>query len=294
MNIRKILALSISIIVLLTFVACGNDSGATSKTSSQSSASSEINSNSNDNSSANSDETSSKEAKKPLVKILPLGDSLTAGGDYKTGDNPNLIKSNSSYRSFLSEMLNEGGYNTKFVGVRNSGSSAIKNGDVMHSGYGGIETYTLSDKLSSMADCDPDIVLLMIGRNDMTEGTNPDNLVTFIDTYLVQKIYKMFPDVHIFLASVPAIRDREAESLNIKSDTDYAPKINEYVVEKKKSGANIDFVDMSASVIGLVWEDFTIEDFVHPQPSGYEKIAKRWYDCITDKITEIADSKAAE
>ncbi len=284
--IKVILALVLCASLMCLCASCGDvsSSSTSSKPSSPSSTSSKKPSSVADPSSDVVSETTSKtDVSKPVVKIMPIGDSLTQGGQHKT----------SAYRGFLSEMLTEGGYSTKFVGCHNWSSDFITDGNVMHSGFGGAKTYTLAKELPSMAECDPDIILLMIGRNDITEGTNPTNLVDYINKHLVQELYKMFPDVHIFVASVPVIRNMSAEELKLDSDTKYAPKIKEYVEGQKAAGKKMDFVDMSVAYTNLTWEDFTAEDFVHPQPEGYKKIAKRWYDCITDKITEIADSKAA-
>lgn len=291
--IRRVLAILLCFVLAFGLVACGND--ATSDTSASKVSSSESKAPSKNDASkpASSTETVSKEPEKPVVNIMPLGDSLTQGGKYKTGDNPDLVKTSSSYRSYLSKMLKDGGYNTKFVGAHDWAKDLIVDGNVMHSGYGGATIFSLRDRLKESANANPDIVLLCIGRNDITGGTRPDDYVNFLDKYLVDEIYKMFPDVHIFLASIPVVRNHDKEELSMNADTDYAPKTEEYVKQKKAAGAKIDFVDMRVSATGLSIEDFTAEDFVHPQPAGYEKIAKQWYACITDKISEIAEAKAA-
>ena len=130
---KRTFALVLCLAVLFVCSACGADNAKDAST-----ASSEVVSSDKPESKVSSTApVSSKEAEKPVVNIMPLGDSLTQGGDYKTGDNPELVKSSSSYRSYLSTMLKEGGYNTKFVGSHNWAASAITDGNVMHSGYGG-------------------------------------------------------------------------------------------------------------------------------------------------------------
>ncbi len=289
-DLKKILAVVLCLVMLFAFSSCGEEStaGTSSITSSVNSSKAE----SNVSSSTSSSAPVSSEAEKPVVTIMPLGDSLTQGGSYKVGDDPNAVKKSSGYRNHLSKMLTEGGYNTKFVGSHNWAPDLITDGNVMHSGYGGDTIFTLKGKLTEMKDCNPDIILLMIGRNDMTEGTSPTNYISFLDQHLMVDLYKMFPNAHIFIASIPVVRNHNNEELQMTSDTNYAPKIEEYVQQQKSKGAKVDFVDMRVSASGLIWEDFTAEDFVHPQPAGYEKIAKQWYSAITDKITEIAASKS--
>ena len=290
-NFKRVLAVVLCFVMLFAFSSCGDNSADVSSVNSSKSES-KANSSTTNEKPASSDAPVSSEAEKPVVTIMPLGDSLTQGGSYKVGDDPNAVKKSSGYRNSLSKMLTEGGYNTKFVGSHNWAADLITDGNVMHSGYGGATIFTLKDKLSEMKDCNPDIILLMIGRNDMTDGTNPTNYISFLDQYLMAELYTMFPNAHIFIASIPVVRNHEAEELQMTSDERYAPKIEEYVQQQKDKGAKVDFVDMRASVSGLTWEDFTVEDFVHPQPAGYEKIAKQWYAAITDKITEIAATKS--
>lgn len=285
--IKRIIAILMCLILAVCATACGTESADVSSAQSKITSSTKA-----PGTEPSSTEPVSKEPEKPVVNIMPLGDSLTQGGNYKTGDKPDYVKTSSSYRSYLSTMLTEGGYNTKFVGSHNWASDYITDGNVMHSGYGGATIFSLRDRLVEMKDANPDIILLMIGRNDITQGTNPSNYIEFLDKYMIAELNKMFPDAHIFLASIPVVRNHDSEELLMDADINYAPKIIEYVEKKKNEGAKIDFVDMRVSATGLAIEDFTAEDFVHPQPAGYEKIAKQWYASITDKIDEIAEAKA--
>ena len=169
-----------------------------------------------------------------------------------------------------------------------------RDGNWMHSGFGGATVQSLSDSLETMADCNPDIILLMIGRNDNTKGISAEQTVKNLDELLVSRLYEMFPDVHIFLANPPPDRVYGGgESLNLNDNAlrTYLPAYRQYVEDKKAQGFNIDFVEMSIESTGFVWQDFTAEDFVHPLPVGYEKLAKVWYAAIKDKVVEIQKAK---
>ena len=280
---KKIFLLLLCLIVSAAFIGCsGNADGSLSNgTISTNKVSSIIKSSKQKTSSRL---TSYAFAQKTKVKIMPLGDSLTQGGQHKT----------SAYRGYLSTILKDEGHNSVFVGCHNWSYDSIKDGNWMHSGFGGATVESLSGSLDTMADCNPDIVLLCIGRNDNTKRISAEQTVENIDTMLVERLYEMFPDVHIYLANPPPIRvSGGQESLHI-SDlalTLYLPAYKQYVADKKAEGYNIDFVEMSIESTGMVWEDFTAEDFVHPLPQGYEKLAKVWYAAISDKVAEIQKEK---
>ena len=74
----------------------------------------------------------------------------------------------------------------------------------------------------------------------------------------------------------------------------FLPAYREYVEQKKAAGYKIDFVEMTAESTGIVWSDFTAEDYCHPLPDGYEKIAKVWYAAIKDTVDQIQKEKEAE
>ena len=280
LNIKRIISVAISIVLLLTFVGCSKPQNADD---SNSAASSKVTSS---KSSTTSRLSSYQFVQNTKVKIMPLGDSLTQGGQHNT----------SAYRGFLSTMLSEGGHNTVFVGSHKWSFNSIKDGNWMHSGYGGATVESLSKSLGEMTECDADIVLLMIGRNN-TRETSAEDIVKQIDELLVTKLFEMYPGVHIFLANPPPCRVYNGgETLN-NGDialNKYLPAYRQYVEDKKAQGAKIDFVEMSAESTGIVWEDFTAEDFVHPLPSGYEKIANTWYDAIKDTVVDIQNQKEKE
>lgn len=286
---KRIISTLLCLVLVFTCTACGNTAKEDSVNSSDDTS---IVTSSQDNTDSDTDsDTASVEAvssenvssvAKPVtpVKIMPLGDSLTQGGQHKT----------SAYRGFLSEMLTADGLNYQFVGSHNWSADSITDGQVMHSGYGGATIFTLEKELPSMADCDPDIVLLMIGRNDTTQGMNGPYFIELMYTRVISKLFEMYPGVMVYCASVPPCRGSNgAENLstNDNAQTVSYEALKAMIAEKKAAGDNIEFVDMSAAASGLTWEDFTADDFVHPLPEGYKKIAVQWHNAIKDKVAEI-------
>ncbi len=276
---KKLIALILCVVMALSLGACRGDSEDTSAEAS----------------SVVSSETQSVASSKPAssrvvsivqkdkpVRILPMGDSLTQGKEH---DNCG------AYRPALLEMLDNDGVEYVFTGKHDWSSTNIKNFQFMHSGYGGATTETLANELSSIANRDPDIVLLMIGRNDNGKGFYGEVQADRIYNMLVKPMYEMFPDATIYVASIPPVKRVGADTLDAgdKAQTMTNPAIKAMVEEKKAAGEPIEFVDMSAEATGLTHEDFIDSDFVHPLPVGYEKIAAQWHNAIKDEVKAVSD-----
>ena len=279
--IKRVLSILICLAIGICLVGCAGDNASTSKEDSSSTVSTIKKPSKQPKS---SQLTSYAVTQKTKVNIMPLGDSLTQGGQHKT----------SAYRGYLSTMLKDGGHNSVFVGCHNWSYDSITDGNWMHSGFGGATVKSLSGDLDKMTECNPDIILLLVGRNDNTRGNSAEETVKNLDELLIDPLYKMFPDVHIFLANPPPIRHSNGSEMIYPGDNimkTYLPAYEQYVADKKATGAKIDFVEMSEETTGLTWEDYTAEDFVHPLPQGYEKMAKVWYEAIKDLVAEIQKSK---
>ncbi len=279
---KRIIALLLCAVMLFSLTACGEDKGAASSVA-------DVSSKVESKVEATSSVAASSAApvvKKNPVKIMPLGDSLTQGGDH---DN------SGAYRKPLGEMLDKAGLTYEFVGSHNWSKDNITNGQIMHSGYGGIQVLGLDKELEKMKDCDPDIVLLMVGRNDNTNGITADTFTNLLYNNIISVLYEMFPGVTVYVGSIPPAR-RKVDGVGIEelsnASNDKAQGVTyeatkKMVEDKKAAGDKIEFVDMSAEASGMTWEDFDAEDTVHPLMSGYEKIANQWYNAIEKQAFEL-------
>ena len=98
------------------------------------------------------------EASPAIVKIMPLGDSITVGFPGLEG-----------YRGSLSLDLNNSGFNVDFVGSQKNGTG-FDNDNEGHLGY---EANEIRDHVIEWLNGNPaDIVLLHIGTNDIENGQN--------------------------------------------------------------------------------------------------------------------------
>ncbi len=282
---KKFIAILLCIAMAFALTACSGGNSSDAQSAAESGAS-KVESKVEASSAAASSEAVSSvpEVKKEPVKIMPMGDSLTHGNEHNECG---------AYRPALLKMLDEDGVPYEFVGTHNWASKLITNGQVMHSGYGGSTVFKMEPELEKMKDLDPDIVLLMLGRNDSSDITG-ETFTKYYYEKIISKLYAMFPDVTVYVASVPPMRrytGEEALESNDRAVNLINPSIKTMVEEKKAAGDKIEFVDMSAEATGLTWEDFTKEDFVHPLPESYAKIATQWHNAIKDKVKEISDKK---
>ena len=277
---KRILSIILCIVLISALTACGGNPDTSADTSSVGSEA--VSSVSASSAAASSRVVSAVQKDKP-VRILPMGDSLTQGGQHE----PPV----SAYRGFLGEMLDGDGVEYVFTGAHDWSGESITNYQLMHSGYGGADVNYLAEELPKIENRDPDIVLLMVGRNDNTGGNYGEPLAQKIYDKLVKPMLDMFPDVTVYVASVPPIRDYGGGEWIDEGDRAQVytnPAIKKMVEEHKKAGERVEFVDMGIEATGLVWQDFTAEDFVHPQADGYKKIAEQWHNAIKDKVAEIS------
>ncbi len=200
------------------------------------------------------------------TKIMPVGDSITDGAD------------SGGYRTFLWQLYADAGKNVNYVGSLRGGSSALPDKD--HEGHSGWKIAKIDASIVKyVQDSQPDIVLLMLGTNDMLQNdqidTAPDRLSALID-----KIADTKKDVKIFVSSLPLLTGVHGERVIA-----YNAKLPPMVAEKVSQGKSVYFVDMHPL---LTAED--IKDNIHPNAAGYEKLAKAWFAATTSFVADKADA----
>lgn len=229
-----------------------------------------------------------------VIKIMPLGDSITFG-----------MADDGGYRKYLDYFLNEKGItNFDFVGPEGSDNSTFTyNGktvsfDDNHAGYSG---YTITDLpggwfgnlngiLETMQKGDyikkysPDAIILQIGTNDISNGHldgSEERLHLLLD-YLLDNM-----NGTIFITTIPDLGGTmfgDDVNNNIASYNKLVKKVaDEYV----NNGEKVVFADIH-SVINASTD---LADGVHPNSSGYEKMGKYWADVIEDNYSSLSTSK---
>lgn len=230
-----------------------------------------------------------------VIKIMPLGDSITDGGQV------------GSYRGFLYNSLVGAGYSVDFVGLNRGGNVP----DPDHQGMGGcvigpgasqaddwnggVNRGNLYAHVDEFMTTNPDIILLYAGQNDFwmyrVPGYNPWKGTPAKLRGLLDKIYSVKPTVTVFVASINGYRD--STTIFSKPYNDSIPKI---VQAYKTAGRSIYFVDM--------WKEdgFVASDWLasgdHPTESGYRKMGAVWFNHLNPYLkastpVRIAPSRQA-
>ena len=188
------------------------------------------------------------------VTIMPLGDSITAGGEQF-----------SSYRPLLAEKLREAGVDVRFVGSQG--------GDLKHEGYPGKPVEYLAANLRRLYSANPaDIILLHAGHNHFAEELPVPGILRSTEE-IITTARAINPQVIVLLAKVIPAGKLPKYS--------YIPELNEELA-KLASRLNtarqpVILVDQSA---GFDWRTDTIEDKVHPNAAGAAKMARKWFEAL--------------
>jgi lysophospholipase L1-like esterase len=199
------------------------------------------------------------------VKIMPLGDSITGGPG--------------CWRALLWDHLQKTGFtNIDFVGTLPGGGCSVPfDGD--NEGHGGIAATGMADQNQLppwLAATTPDIVLMHLGTNDLW-GNIPTASILTAYGKLVDQMRASNPNMKILVAQIiPMNPPGCANCATGAVALDNA--IPGWAAARTTAASPITVVDQ--------WTGFdtvadTIGDGVHPNDSGFQKIADRWYPPLT-------------
>jgi hypothetical protein len=196
-------------------------------------------------------------SKKAVIRIMPLGDSITFGSpdrDY------------GGYRHLLGTLLTKDGYRIDFVGSRESGKRIIPHPS--NEGHPGWTIPQLKNGIDTggwLETHRPDIILLHIGTNDIRKGdaaSAPGNLSALIDDILAR-----LPRTRIIVAQIiPFRRGPDPGHLS------YNAAIPGIVASK---GPRVSMVDLQN-----VLSPSDYAEGLHPNAGGYDKMARAWEPAI--------------
>lgn len=201
--------------------------------------------------------SASKSVSSDPVKIMPLGDSITEGS------------SSGGYRPKLWNKLKADGLSVDFVGSQERGPSGF---DDDHEAYRGKTIDWIDARVVGFLKSNPaDVVLLMIGTNDTgTKDTASEMGAQLTST--INKIISVDSDIKILLASIPPVDPDRNTAARVAKTEAYNALIPKIAAKYKA----VEYVDMSK----ITPDD--LADSVHPNSTGYEKIASAYEDAILD------------
>jgi lysophospholipase L1-like esterase len=194
----------------------------------------------------------------PIVKILPIGDSITQGGH---------LGAEYTYRLPLSELLQQEGVQPDYIGSRTTGLDPAfewpVSFDAHHEGYYGQTTREVVRQVEAHlpALAAPDIALVHLGTNDSGWRSGSDVVAPLKS--LIGELRRQNPRVAVLVA-LPAkgVRDGgmvlrwELWLMALGASTRDSPVVT---------------VDQSSDA-----QTHATFDGVHPSPEGQRQMAGRW------------------
>lgn len=209
-------------------------------------------------------------------RIMPLGDSITFGIGARTP-----VFDQGGYRMELFRRARADGHAITFVGRQANGPMNIVNEPfpTAHEGYPGASINDGNNQLADRVDGainagDPDIILLMIGTNDVNGNFNnpPDDLRN-----LINQLTGDAPDALLVVAQIVPTR---TAGTNTRVQA-YNTSVANLVRESAAAGRHVALVDMfSAFVNNPNFATALLNDNLHPNDAGYVIMAQTWYAAI--------------
>jgi len=253
-------------------------------------------------------------AQSNTIKIMPLGDSITEG----VGDS-----FESGYRSKLFDLLESAGYNFDFVGTQSSGVSHTLNPDfdADHEGHPGwfagppspdiYGDHNIADSLQRYLNLNtPDIILLHIGTNDMSEVTTEygktvqeiaNEIINILDT-----IYFFNNSITTIVSKIIDRNDNENnhtrtmnfnDTLKIKIDSLLGTRNQNIIIADMYNALGLYFgTPVNSNPNFTYWTgsrpdpDANLND-VHPNIIGYGVMANIWFKSLRTVLSLLVDVK---
>ncbi len=209
------------------------------------------------------------------ARIMPLGDSITRGKNFTW-----------SYRETLSELLDADQCRYDFVGTQSAGdpnasppppNPALFDPD--HEGHGGFRTDQIDAALNGyLAGNVPDVALIHLGTNDITQGTNlnqaKENLRSIIAKLRIQN-----SSVEIYLAQI--IKRAPSFDAVIAS---YNSLMSDLAVEEDTPASPVILVDHATGYNNSVHNQ---SDQLHPNEAGDDLIAANWFTALRPNLGSV-------
>jgi lysophospholipase L1-like esterase len=209
--------------------------------------------------------------------ILPVGDSITAGAGSSTGG---------SYRVPLFHLANQNMQSITFVGAHMNGPMMVDGLPFprANSGYSGYNIDTAAGRQgisqffpAQVTTYKPDIILLMIGTNDVDTGETdiPKRLAMLMDTML-----NADPSLLLVVAQIVPQQKMTPDTKNLQVQG-YNAAIPPLVKARADAGKHVTMVDMyGAFTANPNYSTALLVDRLHPNDAGYEVMANTWYAAI--------------
>jgi lysophospholipase L1-like esterase/chitodextrinase len=205
---------------------------------------------------------------KSLVKIMPLGDSITHG-----------FVADSTWRYYLYQQLRNAGYGVDFVGSQHTltdGYDPHLDYDQDHEGHSGWRADQVLGQINGWANAThPDVVLIHLGTNDLRAGQSPQSTINEI-SQIIDVLRSVNSHVKIVLAQIIPAGDAPAGS--VQAFNNLIPGL---ASSKNTSASPVETVDQYTG-FNLGTDS---DDNLHPNNQGDQKMAGKWFDALQSLLS---------
>ncbi|MBN1499504.1 MAG: hypothetical protein JW982_05090 [Spirochaetes bacterium] len=208
------------------------------------------------------------------LKIWTVGDSITLG-------------TNNGYRNRIWTALTEAGNTIDFIGTQVHKYPKINIcPDADHDGYSGNTigdiTAKIDDLYQAVNPSTPDVLLIMLGTNDLAWWVSGTDFVDNCDERmmeLVDHIFEMDSEMSIIVGTIPPMSYEKIANPDIDRAV-FAAQYSNAIISKVKNhnlfGTRLFIADINSA---LTVND--LYDGIHPTEEGYDKTGDAWVKALT-------------
>ncbi|QKX60476.1 uncharacterized protein TRUGW13939_07621 [Talaromyces rugulosus] len=203
------------------------------------------------------------------LRILPLGASITWG--YQSSDG-------NGYRKPLRDQLRYAGYDVDMVGTKHNG--AMVDNDV-EAHIGGVISRVQAAAQGSV-QYKPNVVLINAGTNDCLQNVDVANAGARMEN-LINMLLENIDGTAVVLSTLIPCKDAIGEANRPVVNSQYRDLVTSMQVE----GKNVILADMDPLLDpGYLDTDTDYADDIHPNDTGYKKMAAVWWDILKQAIDD--------
>jgi len=225
------------------------------------------------------------------IKIMAIGDSITDD-----------CVANGAWRRYLQPLLDSNGYPFNFVGrIQSAPTGGFTKtahegycgavvappgvyGGTVH-GYAGTNAYLQIIVPDALSNVTPDIVLVLIGANDIGRGRDPYQVATNDMPALLDIIFSNAPNANVILTKAMSLSNGNVGGMLYGTYATNVPIYNaalqRMVNQRHALGQNVFLADMFSVVD---YNSMFQTDHVHPNTLGLQTIAQEWFTRIKSII----------
>lgn len=214
-----------------------------------------------------------------MLKIMPMGNSITFDDNSLDVSHPRPIGDRISYRYHLYELLFAAGYNFDFTGSEDGGNNYFQDVEMDdNAGFPGINDAQLAYLIETgfnlrtstritdgpyLNTYPADIILLEIGTNDLDQS--PNDVEDILDN-----IRSFDNDVIIFVARI----------INRRTYSSLTTLFNDNVQAMVTARGDERIISVNLETGAGINYSTDMMDELHPNQNGYNKMAVKWFQAI--------------